>query len=467
MEHSPAFSIVIPAYNQAEFLADAIRSVLNQTFGKLEIVVVNDASPDSTSHVVDMFSDPRIHLVEHPENRGLPATRNTGIRYSNGDWIAFLDADDYFHPEKLATHAAFLNEHPEVGVTYNGRYELNYSSDTIRNLSRPPLSVGFLDFLAGFPFAPSDMVMRRNWAVAVDLFDEACVNGSEDLEFPARLALAGCRFASVDRILNYRRHHSNRYRKNLRERFEEANATLARLTADPRCPEGSAEARDAGMAHQAMVLAFHAFVQHRTQEGRQFLEDAVRLRAGVVEGNPCELVNMFLSLAIADDSADHVAIMSSMFEQLPESQRSLRKQAERAIAYGFLVKMIRALFWGRLEAGQAYASKARDYRWTQEPPDLLHELADQISIYESEFGAKSADGVLRALDPSLTLVLGRPFVRRLRGLCLINRAFSLHHKGQSREVASAALRGVWYQPGQILNRGLHSLLRRSLLKRIF
>src|SRR5512145_2950370 len=121
---SPLVSVVIPSYNQAEFLADAIQSVLHQTYQNFEIIVVNDASPDNTDEVMKQFTDPRIKYIVHEKNQRLPATRNTGMNASQGEIIALLDADDLFHPEKLEAHVNFLKEHPEVGVSYNARFDL-------------------------------------------------------------------------------------------------------------------------------------------------------------------------------------------------------------------------------------------------------------------------------------------------------------------------------------------------------
>ena len=145
-------SVIIPAYNQADFLGAAIQSVLAQTYPNFEIVVVDDASTDLSIEVVKQFDDPRIKLLMHEENRGLPASRNTGMRASLGEFIAFLDADDIFHPEKLESHVAFLDNNPDVGVSYNNRFNLNYSANTIRNLWHPPAEVNLADLVCGFPF---------------------------------------------------------------------------------------------------------------------------------------------------------------------------------------------------------------------------------------------------------------------------------------------------------------------------
>ena len=97
MNSHPLITVVIPAYNQANYLAAAIQSVLAQSYPNWELLVVNDASPDATNQIVGQFSDPRVRLLIHEQNRGLPAARNTGMRAAQGDIIALLDADDRFH----------------------------------------------------------------------------------------------------------------------------------------------------------------------------------------------------------------------------------------------------------------------------------------------------------------------------------------------------------------------------------
>ncbi|MFZ2096175.1 MAG: glycosyltransferase family A protein, partial [Anaerolineales bacterium] len=210
------FSVIIPAYNNAEFLVEAIQSVLDQSYPNFEIVVVNDASPDNTPEVVRQFRDSRIKYIVHGENQGLSAARNTGINASEGDWIALLDGDDLFHTDKLKHHAEFIANNPNVGVTYNPRFELNHSAKTIRDIWRPPLQVSLSDLVQGFPFGPSDMVVKRDWMFRVGLFNVNHTYVGEDLDINCRLALAGCTFLSVDKALNYRRYYSGRVLKNLR-----------------------------------------------------------------------------------------------------------------------------------------------------------------------------------------------------------------------------------------------------------
>ena len=114
----PLVSVIVPAYNAVRFLPESIPSVLAQTCTDFELIVVNDGSTDDTVACVEAFTDPRIRLVTQA-NRGLAGARNGGIRVARGTFIALLDADDLWHPEKLARHVAHLQANPAIGVSYS------------------------------------------------------------------------------------------------------------------------------------------------------------------------------------------------------------------------------------------------------------------------------------------------------------------------------------------------------------
>lgn len=95
-------SVVLPAYNAEQYVGEAIESVLRQSYPYFEIVTINDASQDSTENVIKSFNDKRIKLVSHSKNLGPGAARNTAIDTARGRWIAILDADDKWHPDRLS-----------------------------------------------------------------------------------------------------------------------------------------------------------------------------------------------------------------------------------------------------------------------------------------------------------------------------------------------------------------------------
>ena len=96
------FSVVIPLYNKERHIQRAIRSVLNQTHQAFELIIIDDGSTDNSFEMAASIQDPRIHIFRK-QNRGLPATRNRGVRESANEWIAFLDADDEWLPGFLET----------------------------------------------------------------------------------------------------------------------------------------------------------------------------------------------------------------------------------------------------------------------------------------------------------------------------------------------------------------------------
>src|ERR1700691_3917251 len=111
-------SVVMPAYNVAPFIRESVESVLCQTFSNFELIVVDDGSTDGTSDQLSSLIDPRLHIVRQA-NSGSSSARNNGIRFASGQYIGFLDADDLWMPNKLEAHIRFLDEHPEIDLTFS------------------------------------------------------------------------------------------------------------------------------------------------------------------------------------------------------------------------------------------------------------------------------------------------------------------------------------------------------------
>lgn len=116
------FSVIIPAFNAANFIMNAINSVLSQTIEDFEIIVVNDGSNDGTEKVVTDVSDKRVRCISQ-ENAGVSAARNTGIKNALGEYICFLDADDLWKPNHLEVVLGLINKYPDTSVYLTG-YEI-------------------------------------------------------------------------------------------------------------------------------------------------------------------------------------------------------------------------------------------------------------------------------------------------------------------------------------------------------
>ncbi len=111
-------SVILPVYNVEHYIAQAVQSVLNQTYKNFELLIIDDESPDRSIEICRSFQDPRIKIIQQ-KNRGLAGARNTGIRHATGDYFAFLDSDDAWLPEKLEKHLAHLEANPQVGVSFS------------------------------------------------------------------------------------------------------------------------------------------------------------------------------------------------------------------------------------------------------------------------------------------------------------------------------------------------------------
>lgn len=129
-------SVIIPVYNAEKYISATIQSVLSQTYTNFEIIIIDDGSNDSSIDICKQFKDSRIKII-HQQNRGLPGARNTGIRHANGDYLAFLDADDIWLSNKLDKHVEHLEKSPTVGISFCYSAFINEQGKSIGLYQKP------------------------------------------------------------------------------------------------------------------------------------------------------------------------------------------------------------------------------------------------------------------------------------------------------------------------------------------
>ena len=177
----PAVSVVIPTYRRPHLVARAIHSVLRQTLQDFEIIVVDDASADNTEEIVRGLGDARVRYVRHPRNRGLPASRNTGIEEARGRYIAFLDDDDEWLPDKTAIQLDHLNKYRLDAVVGVGLIDGKVPGDWHHH---PLIAVG--DLRRGNKWGSCTLLAKAEVLKTVR-FDEALTVG-EDWDAFIRIA---------------------------------------------------------------------------------------------------------------------------------------------------------------------------------------------------------------------------------------------------------------------------------------
>lgn len=160
----PAVSVVMPTYNVAGYVAAAVESVLRQTLQDFELIVVDDGSTDGTPEIVRGFRDSRIRLIVG-SHRGLPFPLCEGVGVAQAPYLSFLDGDDFWSPQKLERHVRFLEEHPEVDLTFSwSRFVDDQGRDT--GLTSRPWSgaISFSELLADNVMANGSAFMCRRKA---------------------------------------------------------------------------------------------------------------------------------------------------------------------------------------------------------------------------------------------------------------------------------------------------------------
>ncbi len=203
MSDEPTVSVVIPAYNAERYIGETLESVLAQTYRDFEVVVVDDGSTDGTREIVRNYGEP-VRLVEQP-NSGPAAARNRGIREARGRFIAFIDADDLWHPEKLALQVPKFDS-PQVGLVYCRVARVDAEGRVIEeSVARNPQGWVFEDFLFRNHCPTSGAVVRKEAFERCGYFPEDMV-WAEDWHLWLRIARF-YQFAAVEKMLVHHRVH--------------------------------------------------------------------------------------------------------------------------------------------------------------------------------------------------------------------------------------------------------------------
>lgn len=210
MRMSKLISVIIPTYNRAYLVKDAINSVLSQTYQEFEILVVDDGSTDDTVKVVNSFQDERIKYI-YQENSGKPSVvRNKGIKEAKGDFIAFLDSDDLWHPEMLEKHINILKDNPDIGFSTN--WSLYQTFDGKELFQKKCLAHNQKEYLEYMLLDPDkaytgtgSSLIRKEILQKAGLFDEE-MTFCEDWDLFFRMA-ALSEIYNIEEILTYVRNH--------------------------------------------------------------------------------------------------------------------------------------------------------------------------------------------------------------------------------------------------------------------
>jgi glycosyltransferase involved in cell wall biosynthesis len=290
IKKKPVVSVIIPTYNRAHYVTEAIQSVLDQSYQDFEIIVVDDGSTDNTREAVTSFKDPRLKYFCQ-ENQGVCVARNNGIHISNGEYIYFLDSDDALLEKTLEKGVRILDRHPDVALSHGCAYPMDergrvFDLPKSKNI-RPGVYRGteeILNFLRyGNYFCPSLTIVRRSSIIDVGLFDPAFRSGSEDFELWVRLAKKYAVSCIVDPVAKLRVHSSSMTAsRDLNEMEKSHHLIFEGIFNDAALGSLFSPQRSKTYYYLHLRLASDAFAQRKMKISRNYLFKALQSHPRII-----------------------------------------------------------------------------------------------------------------------------------------------------------------------------------------
>ena len=215
---NPRVSVIIPSHQCDRYISQAIDSVLSQTHCAYELLIIDDGSTDRTREIVASYGHSSLGVnannklrYYYQENQGVCAARNRGLELARGKLIVFLDADDYFLPNKLVEHVAVFEANPVLGLVHSGWQRVDSDGNFLQDvrLWESISTLNLENWLRFKPVLPSAMMFRRTWLERIGGFDPN-YKVAEDVDLILRLSLEGCQAAWLQQVtVAYRQHPSN------------------------------------------------------------------------------------------------------------------------------------------------------------------------------------------------------------------------------------------------------------------
>lgn len=332
----PLASIVIPCYRQGRFLPQAVRSALAQTVADLEVFAIDDGSPeDPFAGLGDLAGDARLHLLRQ-ENLGLELTRNRGIELSRGEFLTFLDSDDWLDPGFLEHLIPVLQQDPALGIAYCDVEEV-FEGDGLRQAKLEPYSVGrsravtsgdiLPSLLCGGYFPPNTVLVRRSVLDAVGFFAPG-LGGHADYDLWLRIAASGYPARYVGRRLAYYRVHGDNM--SFRQQHMAATRRQALQRLFSRFPEAAAGAVDGLIRLTADLFYANRILQTRLVEVDGELSGLEKKRTAEAEAAAGYFQESQDWMRSLQEGLEFHAAQSSHWKAQAESLATLLREAEVA-----------------------------------------------------------------------------------------------------------------------------------------
>jgi glycosyltransferase involved in cell wall biosynthesis len=208
MNHSsldnPLLSVLMPVYNGETYLAEAIESILNQTYSNFEFIIINDGSTDESKRTIKSYTDDRIHYVENEKNLGLITCLNNGIELAKGHYILRMDADDFSYPNRFEKQMSFMQMNPDIDIS--GTWFLK-SDRVTKNTNPTTFEACKLNLINNTVLCHPSVILRKISILNADIKFKHSALHAEDYQFWIDAIKAGLKISNLpELLLNYRIH---------------------------------------------------------------------------------------------------------------------------------------------------------------------------------------------------------------------------------------------------------------------
>ncbi|MCL4871765.1 MAG: glycosyltransferase [Anaerolineae bacterium] len=457
----PLVSIIIPTYNRSHLLSQTLASVLAQTYTPLEIIVVDDGSTDETLTMLAQYEG-RILLVTQA-NQGVAAARNHGTRIAKGHYLTFLDDDDLIEPTKIARQVALFQRQPELGLVHCGYYLSDKDgqlrdkvwlwpqADTLRQL----ICRNFI--WSGAP------LIRRDSLQAVGEYDSQLTNG-QDWDLWLKLALAGVPFAVIPQPLGTYRLQPDSMVTNLTRLQNAVLTVLERAFAHPALPESVAAIKPEAYGGTHLWLSGRGYATGQWDIGQHHWQAAFQWRPEW-QTQPGLLLPLWRNQALDIRVADPLSFVHHLFNHLPDEAGAFRPYKPQLLGQVQAELALRAYNQDKVKIGQHHWQQAvtlDPQTWT-DPAAFIDLLLNHVMRLPHTDPPEWVEKVLHhwPLPAHARRKLRRLVLAKVHLAC----AFESYALDDSPQTLYHLLAAIRYGPGCLRNRGVLSILLRSLKSR--
>lgn len=329
----PLVSIIIPAYNCAGYLLEAVESALSQTEPSPEVIIVDDGSSDETHMVLSPYMD-RIRYV-YQENQGISVARNHGLKLSQGKYIVFLDADDFLLPGKLAEQVTCMAADLSLGAIHSGWCLVDERGEKLREVE-PWHEIPRLDLKTWLLYNPAflgAMLFHHKWLECVGGFDVE-LKRSEDTDLLLRLALAGCRMAWLPKITACYRQHGSSITRDSQLAENYAEKVLDKFFGQPEVPEDIRRLENSARFYRLIWVAGSLYCTGRTDMFIKYLQRSLEYTPYALDQTVIEWIEGLTQQLLDEGSqADEARVIMPLLTKMAYSSDMRWLMAERNLRW--------------------------------------------------------------------------------------------------------------------------------------